>query len=374
MGLIMIYSSWKWVVLLPLLTKPISFVLIGGMLSSLIIIPTLYNQDVDEWRGDVNNLNDMANFYDSDSLDGNVVVENYILSPSKYSEVEVKTLTFSASGNPEECNLKTRNFLNSVEKIRKKNIPIILKKVCVNRGFAIGKFSDGNTIISILPIHEKSYHLAGVKIRKYSIREKPSFLKSTMNYSNSWPALIIIILSMFISYLLALIASGYLSEIKMYASMDGLTGCLRREAFYAKASDELDKSKKNDLFFCVLVIDLDHLREVNNAYGHAKGDLAIALSAKEINNCLRNGDFVGRVGGDEFVAVLKNTKKSDALLIANKIRHAVMNIKLDDLSLSVSIGVFQCESKNMTLQEIISKADANLYVAKRRRNEVSLGT
>jgi diguanylate cyclase (GGDEF)-like protein len=120
----------------------------------------------------------------------------------------------------------------------------------------------------------------------------------------------------------------------------------------------------------VLVIDLDHLREVNNTYGHAKGDAAISLISKKILKCLRSDDFAGRVGGDEFIVILKNTKPSNALLVANRIRQAVKDIKLDDLSLSVSIGISQYEKKNATLQEIISKADANLYIAKRQRNEV----
>jgi diguanylate cyclase (GGDEF)-like protein len=175
---------------------------------------------------------------------------------------------------------------------------------------------------------------------------------------------------MVISYLLSLIAGGYLRVLNEYASKDGLTGCLRREAFYAKASYELEKSKKNNVPFSVLVIDLDHLRDVNNTYGHAKGDTAISLIAETILKSLRGTDFVGRVGGDEFIVILKDTTPADALLIANRIRHSVKSLKLDDLSLSVSIGISQCEKQNATLQEIISKADTNLYLAKRQRNEV----
>jgi diguanylate cyclase (GGDEF)-like protein len=366
----MIYSSWKWVVLLPLLTKPVSFVLFGGVVSSLIIFPLLYSQDVQEWKGNINNIQNMGSFYDSDNLQGDISAGNYIRNPSQYTEVQVKTLLFSKSGNPQECNAKIREFLTSVKKIQPHNIPVVLNKVCANRGFAIGRFADENTIISILPLHDKGYSLVGVKIRKYSILGKPAFSKSIMNFSNVWPALIIIILSMVISYLLSLIAGGYLRVLNEYASKDGLTGCLRREAFYAKASYELEKSKKNNVPFSVLVIDLDHLRDVNNTYGHAKGDTAISLIAETILKSLRGTDFVGRVGGDEFIVILKDPTPADALLIANRIRHSVKSLKLDDLSLSVSIGISQCEKQNATLQEIISKADTNLYLAKRQRNEV----
>lgn len=366
----MIYSSWKWVVLLPFLTKPVSFVFFGGVISSLIIFPLLYNQDIQEWRGNISNIHNMGGFYDSDNLSGKITIDNYTRHPSQYTEVQVKTLSFSKSSSPQECNAKLRDFLNSVKNMQHENISIILTKVCSNRGFAIGRFADDDTLISILPIHDKSYNLDGVKIRKTSILEKPTLLKILMNFSKTWPALAIIVLSMVISYLLSLIAGGYLRVLNVYASIDGLTGCLRREAFYAKATYELEKSKKNGLPFSVLVIDLDHLREVNNTYGHAKGDAVISLISKKILQCLRSDDFAGRVGGDEFIVILKNTKPSNALLVANRIRQAVKDIKLDDLSLSVSIGISQYEKKNATLQEIISKADANLYIAKRQRNEV----
>jgi hypothetical protein len=240
----MIYSSWKWVVLLPLLTKPVSFIFFGGVISSLIIFPLLYNQDIQEWRGNISNIHNMGDFYDSDNLGGKITIDNYTRRPSQYTEVQVKTLSFSKSSSPQECNAKIRDFLNSVKNMQYQNIPIILTRVCSNRGFAIGRFADDDTLISILPIHDKSYNLDGVKIRKTSILEKPTLLKTLMNFSKTWPALAIIVLSMVISYLLSLIAGGYIRVLNVYASIDGLTGCLRREAFYAKATYELEKSKK----------------------------------------------------------------------------------------------------------------------------------
>lgn len=366
----MTYSSWKWTVLLPLLTKPGLFVFLGGVVSSLTILPFLYSQEVVQWRGSINVIHEMGEFYDADNSVGDITPSNYTLLPSQYTEVQVKTLIFSKPGNLQECNLKLLNYLNTIEKIQHKKIPVVLTKVCSNRGFAIGRFADDDTLISILPIHDKRYNLAGVKMRKSSIVNKPTFLQVIVNFSITWPALVIIMLSMGISYLLSLIVGGYLKALNIYASMDGLTGCLRREAFYEKATYEFKNAKKKDLPFSVLVIDIDHLREVNNTYGHAKGDVAISLSAKSILKCLRNKDFVGRVGGDEFIVILRNTKLSDALLVANRIRQAVKEIKLDDLSLSVSIGISRYEKNDATLQELISKADTNLYVAKRQRNEV----
>ncbi|WP_238485750.1 GGDEF domain-containing protein [Rahnella perminowiae] len=366
----MIYSSWRWVVLLPLLTKPVSFVFFGGVISSFIIFPLLYSQEVQEWKGNVNNIHNMGSFYDPDNSGGVIATENYTHHPSPYTEVQVKTLLFSNTGSPQECNAKVRDFLNSLKNIQPRNISVVLTRVCINRGFAIGRFADDNTLISVLPMHDKSYNLAGVKIRKSTIIEKPTFLKSVLNSSSAWPALIIIFLSMLISYLLSLIAGGYLRVLNVFASTDGLTGCLRREAFYAKATYELAKCKKNNLPFSVLVIDLDHLREVNNSFGHEKGDLAISLCAEKILKCLRSNDFAGRVGGDEFIVALKNTGASDAFLIANRIREAVKSIKLEGLFLSVSIGISQYDKDNASLQEVISKADANLYIAKRQRNDV----
>lgn len=366
----MIYSSWKWVVLLPLLTKPVSFVFFGGLVSSLIILPFLYSQDIREWKGNINSINNMTEFYESGNSEGNIVIENYIRHPSKYTEVKVTTLIFSNLYSPQECSSKIRELLISIKKIQIKNIPMILKTVCVNRGVAIGRFTNENALISILPIHDKNHGLAGIKIRNASILDRPIFSKYVVTLSNTWLALIIIILSMISSYLLALVVGGYIKKINIYASIDGLTGCFRREVFYAKASYALEKAKKNNLPFSVLVIDLDRLREVNNVYGHAKGDTAISLIAKAMRKCLRSDDFVGRVGGDEFIVILRNTHPPESLLIANRIRQAVKDIKLDELSLTVSIGISQYDKDNAALQEIISKADANLYIAKRERNKV----
>jgi diguanylate cyclase (GGDEF)-like protein len=134
--------------------------------------------------------------------------------------------------------------------------------------------------------------------------------------------------------------------------------------------------------FSILMCDIDHFKKFNDTYGHQAGDLVLAKVAEVIlknirTNRIRN-DIAGRYGGEEFSLLLPNTTKNEALNVAERLRKEVENtsIKLKEsnaeLKVTISIGVTTSENSNITVDEIIAKADKALYHSKETgRNKVS---
>ena len=123
--------------------------------------------------------------------------------------------------------------------------------------------------------------------------------------------------------------------------------------------------------FSILMIDVDHFKEVNDSHGHQAGDEVLAELAKCISSNIRSIDIVGRYGGEEFVVVLPETPEEAATELAERIRLAVENLLLPfDITITCSVGVSGIE-KGISGDGLISRADHALYSAKRAgRNQV----
>jgi diguanylate cyclase (GGDEF)-like protein len=158
------------------------------------------------------------------------------------------------------------------------------------------------------------------------------------------------------------------------AAVDGLTGCLRREAFLATLSGAVAEAHGGGGRLCLLVVDVDDLKAVNDRHGHAGGDAAIRMVAAELTKGLRRGDIVGRLGGDEFAALMAGAPLADALAAAERVRAAVAaahGTGADSaVTATVSIGVAELASGE-GVTELMARADAALYGAKHAdRNRV----
>jgi diguanylate cyclase (GGDEF)-like protein len=120
------------------------------------------------------------------------------------------------------------------------------------------------------------------------------------------------------------------------------------------------------------MIDIDNFKKINDTHGHLSGDLVLKTLSAIIKGSLRNVDLPGRYGGEEFVLVLPETKKEDAITVAERIREKVQNFTFktmngEPLTLTISLGVSEMEDlENKTNElELIKIADARLYKAKR---------
>lgn len=194
--------------------------------------------------------------------------------------------------------------------------------------------------------------------------------------------LVLILEALFIFSPLARQLSEYHKYLIKLALTDVLTGLNNRRAFMQLANAGLDHYHRHKKPFCLVLMDLDHFKSVNDTYGHKVGDLVLQHYASLTQKILRAHDTVGRIGGEEFSIFLPQTTAEEALPMLERFRRAVAetpcpyvdgNGQQKTLNYSSSFGVVAVSSGVWTLDELIIRADENLYKAKERgRNCVVL--
>ncbi|MFY9895398.1 MAG: GGDEF domain-containing protein [Xanthobacteraceae bacterium] len=153
---------------------------------------------------------------------------------------------------------------------------------------------------------------------------------------------------------------------KMAAATDPLTGVLNRRGFFQGAAIVMERSRGSMGPVSVLSFDLDHFKSINDRWGHAVGDAVLQLFATVARKTMRADDVIGRLGGEEFVAILPGMV-ADAAAVAERVRtaFAAAGAELDgrQITATVSVGV-ACGSPLTTVEALIARADAALYRAK----------
>jgi diguanylate cyclase (GGDEF)-like protein len=163
------------------------------------------------------------------------------------------------------------------------------------------------------------------------------------------------------------------------AMVDPLTGIANRRAFLQDAALSAKRHHVNPRPTAVLVIDLDHFKSINDRFGHALGDRVLELFAESARQSMRATDLLGRLGGEEFAAVLHDTGRDKAMAVAERIREAFAAASKDmdnhPVCATVSIGVVHCDGPVLDVPELLAQADLALYVAKERgRNRVEMAS
>ncbi len=152
------------------------------------------------------------------------------------------------------------------------------------------------------------------------------------------------------------------------AEHDMLTGVLNRRAILARLRAAFLVAREKDRPLAVLFLDLDHFKRVNDSYGHRAGDQCLRAVIAPIATELRQGDALGRYGGEEFLVVLPGATVANAEGVAERIRHRVeempMLISGMRVGLTLSIGVATLDPDVMTPDDLIERADAALYLSK----------
>jgi diguanylate cyclase (GGDEF)-like protein len=157
---------------------------------------------------------------------------------------------------------------------------------------------------------------------------------------------------------------------------DTRTGLLNSLGLQEFVSHEFERAKRHSSNLCLVVLDLDFLRDVNNNFGHPVGDLAISAVAKQISVLTRTIDGTARIGGDEFVVILPDSDIEGAFMVADRVRLGVEELAIETsqgtLQLTISAGVAS-RRDGETYSELFDRADTALYESKRLgRNLVSL--
>lgn len=167
-------------------------------------------------------------------------------------------------------------------------------------------------------------------------------------------------------------------ELELASRTDALTGLANRRAFQARLETELNLYSRHGHPFSIIMIDLDYFKQMNDRYGHSKGDELLILVARLLLQEVRQQDLVCRWGGEEFLVLLSHTNQEQALIVAEKLRAAIAAVDLNVIgiasSMTASFGVSSI-SDSRNISELISEADRKLYAAKRSgRNQVSGAT
>ena len=166
-----------------------------------------------------------------------------------------------------------------------------------------------------------------------------------------------------------------LAVAEIRAATDGLTGLPNKRAVTDTLKRMFAQATTTEAPIALLLLDLDHFKQINDQGGHAVGDQVLANVGATLRGALRSGDFAGRNGGEEFAVLLPGTEIAAAVEIAERIRAAIAEISLpgSDVSVTASIGVAGYPEHASTLDRLERLADAALYVAKRKgRNRVEL--
>jgi diguanylate cyclase (GGDEF)-like protein len=159
-----------------------------------------------------------------------------------------------------------------------------------------------------------------------------------------------------------------MEKIQEMAIRDELTGVYNRRYVMELLDYEKNRSSRGDGIFCLAMLDIDHFKNVNDMYGHLAGDAVLYTVATMIDKTMRNTEFCGRYGGEEFLIVLTQTDIKGALIFAERVRANIENILFPDLSpdfkVTVTIGLSEYHIRE-DVEKIISRADEALYRAKK---------
>ncbi len=166
------------------------------------------------------------------------------------------------------------------------------------------------------------------------------------------------------------------TELAQQACTDPLTGAMNRRSMEEAAVRETARSTRHHRPLCMIVIDIDNFKQLNDTRGHAAGDLALQALVCRAKGTLRNQDLLARTGGEEFAILLPDTPISAGIAAAQRVRHAIETLEVPfesgPIQLTISAGVAQFDPTCCDWEGLMRRADAAMYEAKKHgRNSVA---
>lgn len=159
------------------------------------------------------------------------------------------------------------------------------------------------------------------------------------------------------------------NELEHQATHDALTGAYNRGAIIELLEGQMARAKRHDQPFGIVMLDVDHFKQINDTYGHLAGDTVLKTITARMKKCLREYDYLGRYGGEEFLVVLGDADEETAMKTTERLRLAVgdetVAIEGKQIAITISAGVAVSEkSAGLNTDQIVSAADQELYRAK----------
>ncbi|NKZ39432.1 GGDEF domain-containing protein [Oleiagrimonas citrea] len=204
-------------------------------------------------------------------------------------------------------------------------------------------------------------------------------LDSKQAETNRLYVLILLLLLAGIGFLLYKIKHSQLRFRRM-AREDDLTGAFTRQHFFEQAEHVLRRMQKNDNEACLMILDMDHFKRVNDMYGHITGDSVLKHATSICMRELRSSDVFGRLGGEEFGVLMPGCTPQQGKEIGDRMRRALMNspvrvLENESLTITASIGLASTRTSGYQLMRMMLHADEALYEAKRNgRNQLMISS
>ncbi|MBN1576243.1 MAG: GGDEF domain-containing protein [Chitinispirillaceae bacterium] len=171
-----------------------------------------------------------------------------------------------------------------------------------------------------------------------------------------------------------LIGEAFIGRMAELSSSDGLTRLYNRAFLLIKIKEELNRYKRYKTTFSLAILDIDDFKNVNDRYGHQKGDDVLRKLGAVFNSSRRDLDTCARYGGEEFAILLPHTNRNAAGTISERLRKKVEDCFQNDIKITISLGVSNCPESSTDLEDIIKKADKALYASKKGgKNMTTLG-
>ena len=212
----------------------------------------------------------------------------------------------------------------------------------------------------LVPLKSKQTHFGSLLV--FSSRERVS--ESELNF-----------LSLFAKQIeLAITIADLFEAVKEQAITDGMTGLYNRRYFEEFIKKEVIRSNRQNQKFTVIGLDLDHLKQINDTYGHNYGDIAIKAIAEVLKNNARSIDVAARMGGEEFNILLPGVDSAGGCIAAERIRKAIESVELDKIGhITASLGVATYLEHTDDIEELLEITDRAMYESKRNgRNRVTI--
>lgn len=222
--------------------------------------------------------------------------------------------------------------------------------------------------------------IAGATVAGFVLGVQLRIDTSTLIILSSLPLLIVYPLMIgAITWRLAIQLSEQKQALQHLSRTDALTGLYNRGYWQTRAQEELERMKRQQGVASLIMLDIDHFKDINDHHGHGTGDIILQQIAGILNDASRQIDIAGRYGGEEFVILLPDTDTAGAMLVAERLRNTVAQHHFIDTSgptkqtihSTISIGVADSSQAN-NFSEWIRAADMALYTAKRNGRNRSI--
>ncbi|HEX8174736.1 MAG TPA: diguanylate cyclase [Pyrinomonadaceae bacterium] len=163
-------------------------------------------------------------------------------------------------------------------------------------------------------------------------------------------------------------------QLRAEADRDYLTGLLNRRRFRTALGQEVERWRRYKTPCALVIVDVDHLKRINDTYGHSAGDVVIRHVAGALQQMSRDNDTAARLGGEEFALLLAGADAEKAVRAAERLRQTVASEALEAIGrVTISLGVASCPAHAISERELYAASDAALYTAKRDgRDRVSV--